>query len=99
MTGVYRAGKIEINDLVDWPEGTEVVSERRDELLADEDDGWPTTKEGIEEMIRRWDAAEPVQLAPAEEAEWEAARAAIKEYTLKKMHERTEGRPDRSEKV
>lgn len=45
---------------------------------------WPTTPEGIAELIKRVEALEPVELTPDEEAEWMAARAAVKQYTIEK---------------
>jgi hypothetical protein len=45
------------------------------------------------EAIARWlvefDAIPPWQMTSAEEAEWQAARQSVKDYTMRKMQERS----------
>jgi hypothetical protein len=70
------------------PEGTRVevspINESRPTFgMRDED--WPTTPEGIRELLARMDALEPLEFTPEEESEIEAARAAVREATLTKM--------------
>jgi hypothetical protein len=77
-------GRIEVAAPADWPEGCEVVIEpspARPALGMCEED-WPTTPEGIAALLKRWDQQDPLELTPEEEAEWQAARKAQKEYEI-----------------
>jgi hypothetical protein len=87
VSGKYHDGKVILDRPVDWAEGLPVhVSPTREKIGMTEDE-WPTTPEGIEAMIKRIDALEPVELTPEEEAEWLAAREEVKRYTIQKMNE------------
>ena len=81
--GTYKSGHVELDSPVDWPEGVRVDilpsslncegAENDEDYGMDERD-WPTTKEGIEELIARMDAREPVEYSDKDLAEIEAAR-------------------------
>ena len=80
MLGVIRGGRVELEAPTQLPEGTRVRIEPADEdegFIRDED--WPTTPEGIEELIRHMESIEPVVLTPQEEQQIAAARAAVRE--------------------
>jgi hypothetical protein len=83
VTGTYRDGKVELDQVVDWPDGMRVTvaeEDPADELLREED--WPDTPEARDEMLRRVEEFEPVILSLREEAEIAAARQAVKQYTI-----------------
>ena len=74
----FRDGRIEIDSRVDWPEGTRL------EVLPIESVGmndaeWPTTAEGIAELLKRMDDCEPLEMSDAEYAAWETERRIEKE--------------------
>ena len=46
---------------------------------------WPTTPEARAEWLQWFDSIEPVEMTPEEEAEWQTARQAVKDYTVAKM--------------
>lgn len=84
IRGTYRDGKIILdNPPADWPEGAEV----RVELTGDDvgvgmrEKDWPTTPEGIADLIARIDTIEP-WLTPEEEAAWKKALADQKAWEL-----------------
>jgi hypothetical protein len=89
--GTYKHGHVELDSPVDWPEGVRVAiqptkngSSQTPELgekfgMSEED--WPTTKEGIEALIADWNAIEPMEMTPEEQAEFEAAQRVIGDYT------------------
>jgi hypothetical protein len=87
VPGKYHDGKVILDMPVDWADGMPVdVSPTREKVGMTEAE-WPTTPEGIEALIQRLQTFEPVELTPEEEAEWMAAREAMKQYTIKKMEE------------
>jgi hypothetical protein len=87
VTGIYRDGKVELDAPVDWPNGSRVeVSSPLPKIGLTEDE-WPTSPEGIVAWLTWAASVEPVELTPDEEAEWAAARVAVKDYTLQRMRE------------
>lgn len=79
LMGVVRGGRVEFEAPNLLPDGTRVRVEPADEpdgFIADEE--WPTTPEGIAELVRRMDDFEPVILTAEDEARIEAARTATR---------------------
>src|SRR5258708_1289453 len=76
-----KNGQIIADAPADWPEGAECIIEQLTEStsIGMREEDWPTTLEGIEELIRKWDALEPIEMTPEEEAAWKADLAAQKE--------------------
>lgn len=87
VSGRYHDGKVILDSTIDWADGLPVKVSPSVEKIGMTEEEWPTTPEGIEELIRRMESFEPVELTPEEEAEWLSARQAVKEYTIKKMTE------------
>ena len=88
--GTYKHGRVELDSPVDWPEGVrvEILSaagtngrEDDDEDFGMDERDWPTTKEGIEALIARMDACEPVQYSEEDLARIEAAQKWIDDFT------------------
>ena len=86
VRGRYYDGKVILDTPVDWADGIPVQVSPSIEKIGMSEDEWPTTPEGIDELLRRMDF-EPVELTPEEEAEWLAARKAVKKYTIEKMEQ------------
>ena len=67
-------GMVEAMIPSDWPEGTEVRIERiSPKSMGMRDEDWPTNPEGIAELVRCWDALEPLEMTAEEEkslADW-----------------------------
>ena len=94
IQGIYEDGRVSLSSAVDWPDGTQVsVQPCLDEepigtILPSvcKADGsclpWADTPEFRQALVAQMDSREPVELTPAEEAEWLAAREWIKEYTV-----------------
>jgi hypothetical protein len=84
IKGVVKNGRIDVAAPADWPEGCEVVIEPVPTAPARgmREEDWPTTAEGVAALLSRWDRHEPLELTPEEEAEWEAARKAQREFEL-----------------
>src|SRR5262245_12948530 len=93
VTGTYQNGQIVLDAPADWPDGCRVLVEPgpAEETLGIREEDWPDTPEGIAEWLKWYDALEPLLMTPEEEAEWEAARKASKEYTIANMDRIGEG--------
>ena len=79
IEGTYHAGRVDLDQQVDWPDGCR-VRVALEYGLREED--WPDTPEGLEELLKRIDSIEPVEFTAEDEAEIAAARAAVREVTL-----------------
>ncbi len=90
--GTYKSGHVELDSPVDWPEGVRVeilppaLEEENHVACAPEtfgmsDADWPTTKEGIAALIAEWNAMEPLELTPEDEAEIKSAQKWIDDYS------------------
>ena len=90
LTGTWKNGQILLDEPADWPEGCRVVvapagpSEVHGmaEVEQSDDPG------AIARWLAEFDAIPPWQMSVEEEAEWQAARQAVKDYTIAKMNER-----------
>ena len=81
IKGIVKNGQIVVGEPLDWPDGTEVIVEP----VAPESVGMTEEEQGDDpESIARWiaafDAIPPLQMTPEEEADWQAARQAQREF-------------------
>src|SRR5687768_8411897 len=89
IKGTYRNGTIILAEKADWAENTEVVVKPIGEPtfgLREED--WHETPEAVAEWLRWYDSLQPLVMSKEEEAEWQAALQAQKEYELATFDER-----------
>ena len=72
IQGTYRGGRVDLDAPVDWPDGlrVEVVDPARPWIGRAEEE-WPDTPEGREALLARFDAIEPLEFTPEEEAEFD----------------------------
>jgi hypothetical protein len=93
IQGVVRNGHIVLDKPSGLPDGTRVevvpVDAPRPSFGLREAD-WPTTPEGIAELLARIDQIEPLIRTAQEEAEWKAALQAQKEAEKAAFAERAE---------
>jgi hypothetical protein len=82
ITGTFLNGQVVLDSAADWPEGCRVVVAPvpRERTLGLREEDWPTTSEGIARHLALMDHFEPVELTPEEEAAWQAARKAQKDF-------------------
>jgi hypothetical protein len=89
LTGTRKNGQILLDEPADWPEGCRVVvapsglSEVHG-MAEGERSNYP---EAIAKWLAEFDAIPPWPMSPGEEAEWLAARQAVKYDTIAKMNE------------
>jgi hypothetical protein len=75
IRAVVRNGRIETDEPLNLPEGTELVIPLPDPSgngAEDYEEGWDTSPEGISAWLRWSEGLEPLTITPAEEADAEA---------------------------
>jgi hypothetical protein len=84
LRGTIQNGQVVLPRPADLPDGTEVTVLTHDpaESLGIADEEWPTDTEGIARLLARMERVEPFDMTAEEEAEVEAWRRKVKEYTL-----------------
>ena len=75
----YRDGQLEFDDGVDWPEGTRLEVHPLQATLGMAEFAWPTTADGIAALLKRMNEREPLEMADADFAAWEAERQSEKQ--------------------
>src|SRR5260370_1000017 len=93
VKGTIRNGQVVLPRPADWPDGTEVMvcADRLANTIGVPDDEWPTDQEGIGRLLARMDRVEPFDMSPEEEADVQAWRQEVKEYTLANQDKAVEG--------
>jgi hypothetical protein len=74
IKATIRNGRIELEEPLDLPEGTEV------QITVPESDNEPMSPEEIDRILDAMDRMEPLQMSDAELAAWEGDRQARKEW-------------------
>ncbi len=91
VKGTFRNGQVVLDEAADWPDGSRVVVEPVVEVatVGIREEDWPETPDGIARHLALMDQIEPLELTPEEEADWQAARQAQKEYEKAKFENRS----------
>lgn len=92
ITVIVKNRQVVVEVPADWPEGCEVVIEPvpTETAVGMREEDWPATPEGVAALLQRWDEREPLEMTPGEEAEWQAARRAQKEFEKATFDQRAE---------
>jgi len=86
IRGVVRNGRIETDDPIRLPEGTELLiplpelDSNDPELDSNDEDGWDDSRESIAAWLAWADSLEPLAFTDAERAAWEADMQIRKEW-------------------
>jgi hypothetical protein len=88
---VWKNGQIVPTQPVDWPDGTTLSVEPIDEpgTGGSEEDLLGGDPKSIARWVAFYEALPPMRMSASEEAEWQAARQQMKDYTIAKMLERS----------
>ena len=84
---IWKSGHVVIDEAVDWPEGCQLdvrPAFERDSL----DDNESTDPTAIARWIAAFKAIPPIEMTEEEEAEWQAARHAQRDFELRTFEER-----------
>ncbi len=84
VKGIIRNGRIEVDEPINLPDGTELRIPIPDlpPTLGIRDDEWSDAPEAIVAWIGWYDSLEPLEITPAERAAWNAARQEEKQHEL-----------------
>ena len=87
LTGTWKNGQVLLDEPADWPEGCRVVvtPEKSREVLGMTEEEQSDDPEAIARWLAAFDAIPPWQMSAEEEAEWQAARQAVKDDTIARM--------------
>ena len=90
LTGTWKNGQIILDGPADWPEGSRVVvtPEEPQEVFSMTEEEQSNDPAAIARWLAEYDAIPPWRMTSKEEADWQAARQAVKDYTVAKMKER-----------
>ena len=89
IRAVVRNGRIETEEPLGLPEGTELMIPLPDGSPEDED-GWHNSPEGIAAWLKWCESLEPLIFTDDERAAWEADQQARKEWRRAHFDEYTE---------
>lgn len=85
--GIIRSGRVEVEEPIDLPDGTEVLVTS----AASPDDDGPMSPAEVTRALDAMAKMEPFDMTPEEEAAIEAGRQQRKAYTLANMNKSIEG--------
>jgi hypothetical protein len=83
IRATWKNGQIVLDGPVDWPEGYRLLVEpdlAPSAQIGMREEEWSNSPEAIADWLAWYDSLEPLIFAPEEEAEWEGARRAQKEF-------------------
>ena len=86
----WKEGRVVVDEAVDWPEGCEL------EVLpvavngSEDDDDQSNDPAEIARWIAEFQAVPPLEMTAGEEAEWQAARKAQREFELQTFDRRAD---------
>lgn len=84
IRAIIRNGRIELDEPLDLPDGTEV------QISLPENDDEPTSQAEIDRILAAMDRMQPLQMSDAELSAWEADRQARKEWEKKHFFDHAE---------
>lgn len=95
IEGTWKNGQVVLSESANWPDGCRVMVEplacpSADERLGLSEEDWPRTPEQMNDWLRWFDSIEPVEMSAEEEAEWQNAQKAVKEFSIANQKERIE---------
>ncbi len=90
IRAIVRNGRIETEDPLDLPEGTELLIPIPDRA-GDDEPGWDNSPEGIASWLKSADMLEPLVRSEQEESEAEAWLKRCDRHAVQKLEKDVEG--------
>ena len=86
----WKDGRVVVDEAVDWPEGCELEVRPVTANGSVEEDSQANDLEAITRGIAEFQAIPPLQMTADEEAEWQAARQAQRQFELQTFDQRAD---------
>ena len=86
----WKDGRVVVDEAVDWPEGCELEVRPVTANGSVEEDSQANDLEAITRWIAEFQAIPPLQMTADEEAEWQAARQAQRQFELQTFDQRAD---------
>ncbi len=86
----WKDGQVIVEDAVDWPEGCELEIRPVSVNGSDVDVVGSNDPAAIARWIAEFEAIPPLQMTAEDEAEWQAARRAQREFELRTFDQRAD---------
>ena len=86
----WKDGRVVVDEAVDWPEGCELEVRPVAVNGSEDDDVESNDPAAIARWIAEFQAVPPLEMTAEEEAEWQAARQAQREFELKTFDQRAD---------
>ena len=90
LKGVIRNGRVETDQPINLPDGTELLISVQNGKSDDAEDGWDVSPEGIADWLNWCDSLQPLKIPAEEKADTEAWLKKINDYGSAKMDKRIE---------
>lgn len=90
IKALVRNGRIETDEPLNLPDGTELLILRSMDGTSDKDDGWDNTPEGIAAWLKWYDSLQPLMFTVEERRALEDDRKARREWELSQFDEHGE---------
>ena len=92
IKGIWHDGQVLIEEPGDWPDGTTLIVEPAAPTasLGLREEDWPMKPDEIAKHLTQMDQIQPLEMTPEEEAVWQAARKAQREYDFLNFEQRTQ---------
>ena len=81
MTGVVRNGRVEIDEPIDLPDGTELLISVKNGKPGDDADPENSPK-AIDDWLKWCDSLQPLKITPEEQADTDACLKRINDYDI-----------------
>ena len=86
----WKDGRVVVEEAVDWPEGCELEVRPKTFNSLEDDDAQANDPAVIARWIAEFQAIPPLQMTAEEEADWQAARQAQREFELQSFDQRAD---------
>lgn len=91
MKGVIRDGRVEVEEPINLPDGSEVIVHvLNGDVDADFEDGWDNSPQGIAAWFEWCDALQPLRITPQQEADAEGWLKRINQRGTANLEKRVE---------
>lgn len=86
MKGIIRNGRVETDEPINLPDGTELLISVQNGKEGDTEEGWDNSPEAIADWLAWCDSLQPLKITAEEQADTDAWLKKINDYGSAKMN-------------